>query len=341
MSKKPPAFQMYAADFFMDTIGWTNEEVGAYVRLLLYSWVNGPLPNDMKELANIAQSGAKKFANNWKKLQTKFTPMSKGKYINLRLEETRDEQVAWREKSKVGGKRSARMREARKKGTHTDAEWIALVEMANYKCPRCKRKVVHFDKDHVMPVYQGGSDSIQNIQPLCAKCNSQKGPKNTDHFKKQRAVALRELQPPLEPPLQPKANPSSSSSPSPSSKLDTNVSNMGEVSKPNPQCPHEKIIELYHKTLPMCPQVRTWPDHLKSILRSRWKTKNQDSIEFWERFFVYVSHSKWLTGQVRDWCANLEWLIRPTNFTKISNGSYHQNMNKTYKSMEGWIDAQR
>ncbi|HEA67186.1 MAG TPA: DUF1376 domain-containing protein [Desulfobacterales bacterium] len=177
---------------------------------------------------------------------------------------------------------------------------------------------------------------------------SSAGGKKSAELKAAKALKQRDSARVVEPKanrtLEPKVNSSSISISSPSSsikELDTNVSNIDKVSKSNSNCPHEKIIELYHKTLPMCPQVRTWPDHLKSILRSRWKTKNQDSIEFWERFFVYVSHSKWLTGQASDWCANLEWLIRPTNFTKISNGSYHQNMNKTYKSMEGWIDAQR
>jgi len=33
---KPPAFQFYASDFLVDTIDLSNEELGAYVRLLCY-----------------------------------------------------------------------------------------------------------------------------------------------------------------------------------------------------------------------------------------------------------------------------------------------------------------
>jgi len=42
-------------------------------------------------------------------------------------------------------------------------------------CPRCKKDTNNFVKDHIKPIYQGGSDSIDNIQPLCSKCNLSKG----------------------------------------------------------------------------------------------------------------------------------------------------------------------
>ncbi len=48
---KAPAFQLYAADFYMDTNTWSIEEIGIYTRLLFSEWVNGPLPNDETRLA--------------------------------------------------------------------------------------------------------------------------------------------------------------------------------------------------------------------------------------------------------------------------------------------------
>ena len=107
---KPPAFQLYAADFYMDVSGWTNEEVGTYFRLLMHSWVNGPLPNDMGELSRITQSSAKKFTNKWQKLSTKFTLNGDGKYINTRLEQTREEQANYRESLSEAGKKGAKKR---------------------------------------------------------------------------------------------------------------------------------------------------------------------------------------------------------------------------------------
>jgi uncharacterized protein YdaU (DUF1376 family) len=70
--------------------------------------------------------------------------------------------------------RAERMAAARKLGRHTTGQWNALRAFCQFKCVRCGRKG-HQDRDHIKPVYQGGSDGIENIQPLCACCNSSKG----------------------------------------------------------------------------------------------------------------------------------------------------------------------
>jgi 5-methylcytosine-specific restriction endonuclease McrA len=79
--------------------------------------------------------------------------------------------------------RSKRLSEARKKGKHTKSEWEEMKEFFHNTCVRCRGTsgVKGLVKDHVIPIYQGGSDAIKNIQPLCAMCNSSKGPENIDH----------------------------------------------------------------------------------------------------------------------------------------------------------------
>jgi hypothetical protein len=90
-------------------------------------------------------------------------------------------------------------------------------------------------------------------------------------------------------------------------------------------CPHQKIIDKYHEILPSLPMVKKWPDHLQKILRTRWKEDSErQSIEWWAKFFEYVKISPFLMGKKSDFLADLEWLIRPRNFTKIANGRYHQ-----------------
>ena len=79
--------------------------------------------------------------------------------------------------------RKRRLDAAKLKGTHTDDEWQLMKEYFNNTCVRCAGAsgLIKVGKDHIMPLYQGGSDSIKNIQPLCARCNSSKGSENIDH----------------------------------------------------------------------------------------------------------------------------------------------------------------
>jgi uncharacterized protein YdaU (DUF1376 family) len=108
---KSPAFQLYAADFFVDTAGWTAAQVGAYFRLLLTEWVNGPLSSKITDLARIAGVDHRNMQKMWSMvIAKKFTVNDAGMYINLRLEETRKEQEEWREKQRESGLRGAKER---------------------------------------------------------------------------------------------------------------------------------------------------------------------------------------------------------------------------------------
>ena len=69
---------------------------------------------------------------------------------------------------------------ARKLGRHTKAEWLALCAEFDQRCVRCGLKDYHIDKDHIVPLYLGGSDGLDNIQPLCARCNASKTGESTN-----------------------------------------------------------------------------------------------------------------------------------------------------------------
>lgn len=80
---KDPAFLFYPTDFNDGTQDFTNEEVGAYLRLLLFQFSQGHLPIDRirKKL------GYDDFNKLWPTLKTKFAIDANNSYYNVRLEE--------------------------------------------------------------------------------------------------------------------------------------------------------------------------------------------------------------------------------------------------------------
>ena len=108
-----------------------------------------------------------------------------------------------------------------------------------------------------------------------------------------------------------------------------------------PDCPHEKIVALYHDVLPQCPRIREWNDTRRGYLRARWRDKAkpngasqgystvEDGLAWWRKFFGWVAESSFLTGMAtgrgdkRPFVADLEWLGKPSNFVKVIEGKYH------------------
>ena len=80
--------------------------------------------------------------------------------------------------------RHARLVRARERGSHTAIEWEVMVAVCGDRCVRCGTGEYHLCKDHIVPIYfdtPEASDAIDNLQPMCGRCNSGKGPDATDH----------------------------------------------------------------------------------------------------------------------------------------------------------------
>jgi len=85
----------------------------------------------------------------------------------------------WREKNKDYVRYAYKLRRLRMlevKGEHTFGEWETLKAQYNWTCPCCLKKEPDIDltEDHIVPITRGGSNNIENIQPLCKSCNSSK-----------------------------------------------------------------------------------------------------------------------------------------------------------------------
>ena len=68
-------------------------------------------------------------------------------------------------------------------GSFTLQEWEALKAHYDYTCLRCGRREpeIELTIDHVVPLSQGGRNSIENLQPLCRTCNLSKNAKTIDY----------------------------------------------------------------------------------------------------------------------------------------------------------------
>lgn len=107
-----------------------------------------------------------------------------------------------------------------------------------------------------------------------------------------------------------------------------------------PGCNHKAVLSLYHSTLPNLPAIEVWNDLRSGLLRQRWREVCQDLakqgpvteeavLDWWRKFFEFVGKSEFLTGKTlskdkRPFLADLEWVIRPTNFAKVVEGKYHR-----------------
>lgn len=69
-----------------------------------------------------------------------------------------------------------RVRKKKAEGWHSFNEWLLLKKRYGFTCPACgiKEPEVILGEDHIIPLSKGGSDYIENIQPLCGRCNSKK-----------------------------------------------------------------------------------------------------------------------------------------------------------------------
>lgn len=71
-------------------------------------------------------------------------------------------------------------------GSFTRQEWLALLDFYGGVCLSCGSDT-DISADHVVALANGGTNTLDNIQPLCRPCNSKKHVKTIDY----RVIALK------------------------------------------------------------------------------------------------------------------------------------------------------
>lgn len=106
------------------------------------------------------------------------------------------------------------------------------------------------------------------------------------------------------------------------------------VSSKLPTCPHQEILSLFADVLPELPQPRIWEGTREKNLASRWKWVMDDlkkkgkeqtkeaGLDFFRRMFGYIKESDFLMGRNASWSADLGWIVKGENFSKIIDGNY-------------------
>ena len=94
---------LYVRDFLTSTIGWSAEERGHYLTLLMVAWDRGSLPAELDSLERLSQG----VTAVWPMLADKFPVGDDGQRRNARLEHHRERCVELKEKRVEAGKRAA------------------------------------------------------------------------------------------------------------------------------------------------------------------------------------------------------------------------------------------
>jgi uncharacterized protein YdaU (DUF1376 family) len=92
---KDPILPLYYNDIDRSTRDWTDEEFGAYMRLLMHQWDKGSLPKDYQRLTRLATS----LSTTWPTIKDKFIEKNGG-LINLKMEEVREKREKHKEKQR-------------------------------------------------------------------------------------------------------------------------------------------------------------------------------------------------------------------------------------------------
>lgn len=86
----------------------------------------------------------------------------------------------------------------------------------------------------------------------------------------------------------------------------------------NPKLDYQKIISIFNEVCADLPKARLTDNRIKLIDKILVKYTLEDIGQV----FQNTRSSNYLSGKIKDWRANFDWLLNPKNFIKVLEGNY-------------------
>lgn len=88
-------------------------------------------------------------------------------------------------------KRNYKARKKLAEGSHTAADIVAIFKAQRGRCGYCRQKLSdQYHVDHIIALFNGGSNNRTNLQILCGPCNNSKSAKDPIDFARSKGLLL-------------------------------------------------------------------------------------------------------------------------------------------------------
>jgi len=123
-----------------------------------------------------------KAVDDWHKAHREKGLVATRKWSNNNKDKELERTRRWRANNPEKARLCTENRRARKinaEGSVSTKEWKELCKKYGNKCLCCGKHEITMD--HIVPLSEGGPNTIDNCQPLCGSCNSRKHTKTIDY----------------------------------------------------------------------------------------------------------------------------------------------------------------
>jgi 5-methylcytosine-specific restriction endonuclease McrA len=164
----------------------TDEEKKEYNRLRSHKWKSGHREQCREDQRNYRLEHPEECAarnKKWNEENPELVAGYKKKYSDNNPGANNQSSANWRKNHPEHKRTLTRQRRAKLKeagGTITTEEWLSVLQLYGPAC-LCCGEVKPLTMDHVVPIFCGGTHTVDNVQPLCLSCNSSKGTQTIDY----------------------------------------------------------------------------------------------------------------------------------------------------------------